>query len=183
MWYFMLHSGVHATITGVLLAFTIPFEDRDEKSTSHILQHFLHKPVTFIILPLFALANTAIVIDSDIANIVSQHYSIGILVGLIAGKPIGIMLFSFTAIALGLCKLPNDLDWKAILGVGFIGGIGFTMSIFITLLAFNEQTFIRNSKFVILLSSLTAGLIGFLFLKATLRKEISADKITSEDNL
>lgn len=172
MWYFMLHSGVHATITGVLLAFAIPFGNGDEKSTSYILQHFLHKPVSFIILPLFALANTAIVLSSDIGEVIAEHYSIGIALGLIIGKPLGIFLLTFSAAACGLCKLPEDLTWKSILGVGCLGGIGFTMSIFITLLAFEDATIISNAKIIILLSSLIAGLCGFIFLKLILNKEI-----------
>ena len=169
MWYFMLHSGVHATITGVLLAFAIPFGNGDEKSTSYILQHFLHKPVAFIILPIFALANTAIVFSSDITQTLTENYSLGIGLGLIVGKPLGIFLVTFLAVSFGLCKLPDDLNWKSILGVGLLGGIGFTMSIFITLLAFDNETIINNAKFVILTSSLTAGLIGFLSLKLILK--------------
>ena len=169
MWYFMLNSGVHATITGVLLAFAIPFGNGDEKSTSYILQHFLHKPVAFIILPIFALANTAIILSSDIGQALTQNYSLGIAVGLIVGKPLGIFLLTFLAVTFGLCKLPDDMNWKSILGVGFLGGIGFTMSIFITLLAFDNETLINNAKFVILVSSLIAGLIGFLSLKLTLK--------------
>lgn len=169
MWYFMLHSGVHATITGVLLAFAVPFGNGGEKSTSYILQHYLHKPVAFLILPVFALANTAIHLSGDIGQALTQNYSIGIAAGLIAGKPLGIFLFTFLAVAAGLCKLPGDINWKAILGVGFLGGIGFTMSIFITLLAFDNETIINNAKFVILISSLVAGLIGFLSLKLTLK--------------
>ncbi len=171
MWYFMLHSGVHATITGVLLAFAIPFGNGDEKSTSYILQHALHKPVAFIILPIFALANTAIVISGDITQTLTENYSIGIALGLIVGKPLGIFFLTFIAVALGFCKLPADLNWKHIFGVGLLGGIGFTMSIFITLLAFDNETIINNAKLVILLSSLTAGLLGFLLLKFTLKKE------------
>jgi NhaA family Na+:H+ antiporter len=170
MWWFMLHSGIHATITGVLLAFVIPFGDGDKKSTSSILEHFLHKPIGFIILPIFALANTAIVISSNIGETISQHYSLGIALGLIVGKPLGIYLFSFLAVSAGICKLPHDLNWKTVIGVGFLGGIGFTMSIFITLLAFDDQTIISNAKFIILLSSLIAGAIGFLFLKSTLKE-------------
>ena len=172
MWYFMLHSGVHATITGVLLAFAIPFGNGGEKSTSYILQHFLHKPVAFIILPIFALANTAIIIGSDFTTIIAQNYSIGIALGLIIGKPLGIITILFIAIKLGWCKLPSELSWKSILGVGFLAGIGFTMSIFITLLAFEDETIINNSKFIILLASLIAGLIGFISLKLSLSKEI-----------
>jgi len=170
MWYFMLNSGVHATFTGVLLALAVPFGNGDEKSTSYILQRFLHKPVAFIILPVFALANTAIVISGGIGQTLTQNYSIGIALGLIVGKPLGIFLLTFLAVALGLCKLPADLNWKSIVGVGFLGGIGFTMSIFITLVAFDNATIINNAKFVILLSSLIAGLIGFLILKQTLKQ-------------
>ena len=169
MWYFMLNSGVHATITGVLLAFAIPFGNGNKKSTSYILQHFLHKPVAFIILPIFALANTAIILSSNMGEILTTHYSIGITLGLIIGKPLGIFALSFLAVKLGACQLPTDLNWKSIIGVGFLGGIGFTMSIFVTLLAFEDTIIINNAKFIILISSLTAGLIGFLSLNFTLK--------------
>ena len=171
MWYFMLNSGVHATITGVLLAFAIPFGDGSKKSTSIVLQQFLHKPVAFIILPLFALANTAIILSSNMGAILTENYSIGIALGLIVGKPIGIFTLSLLAVKLEICKLPKDLDWKSIFGVGFLGGIGFTMSIFVTLLAFEDVTVINNAKFIILLSSLIAGTIGFISLKLTLKRK------------
>jgi NhaA family Na+:H+ antiporter len=170
MWYFMLNSGVHATITGVLLAFAIPFGSNNEKSTSYILQHFLHKPVAFVILPVFALANTAILFSGSMEQILTQNYSIGIALGLIVGKPIGIFLSTFFAVKIGLCKLPEDLSWRTILSVGFLGGIGFTMSIFVTLLAFDNETLINNAKIVILLASLIAGILGFLSLKLSLKK-------------
>lgn len=169
MWYFMLNSGVHATITGVLLAFAIPFGNGGEKSTSYILQHFLHKPVAFIILPIFALANTAIVMSGNISEILTENYSLGIAFGLIIGKPLGIFFITFITVKMGLCKLPSDINWKSVLGVGFLGGIGFTMSIFITLLAFDNEAVINNAKLIILLSSLVAGVLGFVFLKATLK--------------
>lgn len=172
MWYFMLHSGVHATITGVLVAFAIPFGNGDEKSTSYVLQHFLHKPVAFIILPVFALANTAISISGNIGEILTQTYSIGIAAGLIIGKPLGIFMITFVAVKLNICKLPNDLDWKAIGGVGFLGGIGFTMSIFITLLAFDDANIINNAKFIILLSSLVAGIVGYFCLRIILKNQV-----------
>jgi NhaA family Na+:H+ antiporter len=175
MWYFMLHSGVHATITGVLLAFAIPFGTGGKKSTSYVLQHFLHKPVAFIILPIFALANTAIVLSSDIGATLTQNYSLGIALGLIIGKPLGIFALTFFAVKVGICQLPGDINWKSILGVGFLGGIGFTMSIFITLLAFDSETIINNAKFVILISSLIAGVLGFLFLKFSLGE--NADEV------
>jgi Na+:H+ antiporter, NhaA family len=171
MWYFMLNSGIHATITGVLLAFVIPFGDGTKTSISYKLQHHLHKPVAFFILPLFALANTAIVLGSDIVDTLHLHYSMGIMLGLVVGKPLGIALFSFIAVSIGLCKLPSDLNWKKIISVGFLGGIGFTMSIFVTLLAFEDHHIINNAKFIILISSLIAGCIGFLALKENLKKK------------
>ena len=176
MWYFMLHSGVHATITGVLLAFAIPFKKGNNQSASTILQHFLHKPVAFVILPIFALANTAINLNGNIGHILAQNYSLGIALGLIVGKPIGIFVFSFLAVKLGFCKLPKDLNWKAIFGVGLLGGIGFTMSIFITLLAFDNETTINNAKLIILLSSLVAGTLGLLSLKLTLKKNLAKNE-------
>ena len=165
MWYFMLNSGVHATITGVLLAFAIPFGNGDEKSTSYILQHWLHKPVAFFILPLFTIANTAIIINSGWENSMLETYTLGIALGLIVGKPIGIFLFSFIATKLKICQLPEDMNWKSLFGVGFLGGIGFTMSIFITLLAFSDDNHINNAKIVILLASFIAGILGYFFLK------------------
>lgn len=174
MWYFMLHSGVHATITGVMLAFAIPFGKGDEKSLSYRLQHWLHKPVSFFILPVFALANTALVIDSDWASGLSSTNSIGILSGLVLGKPMGIFLFSFAAVTTGMSWLPGDLRWKDLVGAGFLGGIGFTMSIFITLLAFDDPDMVAGSKISILISSLLAGIIGFLLLKTVLKKNAAS---------
>jgi NhaA family Na+:H+ antiporter len=165
MWYFMLNSGVHATITGVLLAFAIPFQDGSEKSISYKLQHFLHKPVVYFILPLFALCNTAIIIGADWMQNFSEEYSLGILFGLIIGKPLGIIVFSYLVIKVGLAKLPKELSMKKLLGAGFLGGIGFTMSIFISLLAFDDAEIINNAKFMILAASLVSGIVGFLWLK------------------
>lgn len=168
-WYFMLQSGVHATIAGVLLAFVIPFGNGDENSPSYKLQHFLHKPVAFIILPLFALANTSIIIENDWMQGLTQSNSIGIFAGLIAGKPLGIFLFSFISVVLGICALPHAINWKHILGIGFLGGIGFTMSIFITLLAYENPGHITQSKIAILLASLISGIIGYMWLRVVLR--------------
>jgi NhaA family Na+:H+ antiporter len=127
MWYFMLNSGVHATITGVMLAFAVPFGDGSEKSPSFILQHLLHKPVAFIILPLFAVANTCIPLAGNITDGLSQTYSLGIIAGLVIGKPLGILFFSFISVALGFCTLPHGLNWKRITGAGFLGGIGWQL--------------------------------------------------------
>ncbi len=170
MWYFMLHSGVHATITGVLLAFAIPFGDGKAKTPSHRVLHFLHKPVAFAILPVFALANTSIVLSDSWSSGLTQNNSLGIMSGLIIGKPLGITLFAFIGVLLGICALPSDIKWKNIFGAGMLGGIGFTMSIFITLLAFDDAMVIDQSKIAILLASSTSGILGFTWLFLTLKK-------------
>ena len=169
MWFFMLRSGVHATITGVLLAFAIPFGKGDELSISYRLEHALHKPVAFAIMPLFALANTCILFTSGWASELLSANSLGIFLGLVLGKPIGITLFASAAVALGWCALPNGVRWKDIIGVGFLGGIGFTMSIFITLLAFDHGGTIVHAKTAILLSSFVAAGLGAVWLRTSLR--------------
>lgn len=168
MWFFMLKSGVHATIAGVLLAFAIPFSAKEEgkNSPSHNLEHSLHKPVAFIILPIFALANTGVLIGSDWMHNLTSANSLGIIIGLLTGKPLGVMLLCGLAVASGLCRLPPDLNWRHIFGAGILGGIGFTMSIFIVNLAYpGNAAAINASKMAILLASLTAGVAGFLWLK------------------
>jgi NhaA family Na+:H+ antiporter len=168
MWYLMLRSGVHATIAGVLLAFAIPYSSRpdDETSPSHALEHVLHKPAAFLILPIFALANTGIVIGSEWAQALASANSLGIAGGLVLGKPFGITLFAFSAVLIGICSLPPGLNWRHIFGAGLLGGIGFTMSIFITNLAYTgDAALINASKIAILLASLLAGALGFVWLK------------------
>lgn len=178
MWYFMLHSGVHATIAGVLLAFAIPFGNGSEATASYRLQHFLHKPVAFFILPLFALANTAIPITAGLGEALAHSYSIGIAAGLLLGKPVGILLFTALAVWLGLGRLPSGVSWKLIGGAGMLAGIGFTMSVFITLLAFEDHAVINNAKLAILVSSLVAALagLGVLMLGLRGRKAAEADE-------
>lgn len=165
MWYCMLQSGIHATIAGVLLAFAVPFGRGDAESPSWRLQHALHRPVAFGIMPLFALANTGIFLSGDWLGSLANANSLGIFAGLFAGKPAGIFLFSFAAVKLGISLRPAELSWRHILGAGFLGGIGFTMSIFITLLAFTVPGLVQSSKITILLSSLAAGLTGYLILR------------------
>jgi Na+:H+ antiporter, NhaA family len=164
MWYCLLKSGIHATVAGVLLAFAIPFAQGDEDSPSYKLQHFLHKPVAFVILPLFALANTGIVLTGNWLGGLTSPNSLGIFAGLFLGKPLGIVLFSLVAVKLGLAQLPKDVCWSDVVGTGFLGGIGFTMSTLITFLAFDQPDIILSSKIAILLSSLFAGTVGFLIL-------------------
>ena len=168
MWYFMLSSGIHATITGVLLAFAIPFGNGDEKSPSYKLQEFLHAPVAYIILPVFALANTCILIDQEAISRLGGLVSLGIMAGLLVGKPTGILLFSYLAIFFRISSLPGDVKWTHITGAGLLAGIGFTMSIFITLLAFKDPDMIDAAKLSVMAASIVAGTFGFFWLMVTL---------------
>ena len=187
MWFLMLQSGVHATIAGVLLAFTIPFTAirDDKKSPSYLLEHFLHKPVAFFIMPVFALCNTGIIIGANWAASLSSSNSMGIIIGLLFGKVIGVSILSFVAVKLKICRLPRGLNWKHIVGAGFLAGIGFTMSIFITNLAFkNNAELINSSIMAILLTSLIAGIIGYLWLMFFSREnadEEDSDTLSYED--
>lgn len=168
MWVLILKSGVHATLAGVLLAFAIPFSavDDDAQSPSHRLEHLLHRPVGLLILPIFALANTGIVIGTDWLQQLFSLNSTGIAAGLLIGKPLGVSAFCAVAVVVGICHLPPGLRWGHVFGAGMLGGIGFTMSIFIANLAFpGDPTTINASKMAILLSSLTAGMLGFVWLK------------------
>ena len=184
MWFFMLKSGVHATIAGVMLAFAIPFsaKDDDEKSPSHKLEHFLHKPVAFIILPVFALANTGVLVGANWMQEVTSTNSVGLIAGLFLGKPLGVTLLCFVAVTSGLCRLPPELSWRHISGAGILGGIGFTMSIFITNLAFAGNAAIINaSKMAILSASVTAGTVGFLWLRLLPKPEATKSTMETMD--
>jgi len=173
MWFFMYRSGIHPAITGILLAFAIPFGDRHQTALSYQLQHRLHKPVAFIILPLFALANTAILIPSSVFTELTTPNSYGIIFGLFLGKPMGIFLFSIAGAAIGICSIPADINRRHLLWTGFLAGIGFTMSIFITLLAFKEGTLVYGSKIAIIIGSVLSGTFGYLGLRLTLKPAAS----------
>lgn len=168
LWYFMLKSGVHATLAGVLLAFAIPYSavGEDSKSPSHRLENLLHRPVAFVVLPMFALANTAIVVNSNWMQELLTNNSAGIIAGLVLGKPLGVTCFCFLGIASGLCRMSPDLHWGHIVGAGLLGGIGFTMSIFIANLAFpGDGGLVDSSKIAIFTASLAAGILGCLWLR------------------
>ena len=168
LWLFTLMSGVHATIAGVLLAFAVPFSARTqgEASPSLRLERWLQKPVPLVILPLFALANTAIVIGPGTVDHLAARNGLGIIAGLLVGKPVGIVLGSYVAIAAGLSRLPAELRWRHILGAGFLGGIGFTMSIFIANLAFRDEALLVEGSIVaVLLGSLASALLGYFWLR------------------
>ena len=167
MWYFILQSGVHAAIAGVLLAFAIPFGQGDnESSPSYRLQHFLHRPVAFLIMPLFALANTGIVLKGASLGQLLSPNTLGIFLGLLVGKPLGIVLFSLLAIKLRMAQFPNGIFLKHLVGAGFLGGIGFTMAIFVTFLAFGDTDIAKSSKLAVLLGSLLSGALGYLIVRA-----------------
>lgn len=171
LWYFMLHSGIHATISGVLLALAIPFDVMysDKKTLAATLVHHLHKPINYVIMPIFAIANTAISINTQSINELNIWVSLGILSGLFLGKVIGIFLTTYLAVKTKISNLPTGVSWNNVIGMGFLGGIGFTMSIFVTTLAFTDQILIENSKLIIILSSTLSGIIGYVYLKATLK--------------
>ncbi|GIU81157.1 MAG: Na+/H+ antiporter NhaA [Acidobacteria bacterium] len=184
MWFFMLKSGVHATVAGVLLAFALPFSkvEDDEESISHQLEHFLHKPVAFVILPIFAFANTAIVVDLTAIQGLMQNNELGIILGLFLGKPIGIFLLTFLALKMKLIRLPLDINLKHVFGAGMLGGIGFTMSIFITNLAFSDNPAeINGSKLAILIASFASGLLGLTWLKLFGAPELVDEDVETMD--
>lgn len=168
LWFFMLKSGVHATLAGVMLAFAIPFSNSRGVSPSHKLEHMLHVPVAFGVLPLFALANAGIMLGASWPQDLASANSLGVIAGLMLGKPIGVLLFCALAVLGGLCRLPAELRWPHVIGAGMLGGIGFTMSIFIGNLAFGAEPEIVNaSKMAILAASLGSGVLGLLWLRLT----------------
>ncbi|WP_449387748.1 Na+/H+ antiporter NhaA [Chryseobacterium lineare] len=177
LWYFLHHSGIHATIAGVLLAFSIPTNISDtEISPLEKLEHKLHFPVSFLIMPIFALTNTNITFTAEMISGLTSTLGLGIICGLVAGKLIGINLFSLLAVKLKLSSLPQNSSWKQMLGVGFLAGIGFTMSIFIALLSFKNETEIQDeAKFAILIASFLAAVTGYIILNFSSKQGIEED--------
>jgi NhaA family Na+:H+ antiporter len=168
LWLCLLKAGVHASIAGVLLAFAIPFTAKrpEDPSPSHRLESGLHAPVSYAILPLFALANTGVEIDPGAVAALAGANGLGIILGLVAGKPLGVTLACLAAVRSRLCTLPDEVTLRHVVGAGMLGGIGFTMSIFITNLAFaGSDSTINASKFAILVASVLAGCAGFCWLR------------------
>ena len=172
-WFCFLKSGVHATLAGVLLAFLTPARevnsDRSLKPGDHLLLdkhiHSLHSYCAFLIMPIFAFFNAGVKIEtSGFLSTLSSPVTIGIITGLVIGKPLGIFLFTYLATKLKLCELPQGTSWVQIVGVGFVAGIGFTMSLFISSLAFDDVNIQTSSKVGILIASLIAMIIGFVVL-------------------
>jgi NhaA family Na+:H+ antiporter len=172
IWYFVHHSGVHATIAGVLVAFAIPTTPDATESPLEKLEHILVNPVNFLIMPIFALANTNIEFEAGMISGLGTVLGLGIIAGLVIGKPLGITLFSWLGVKLGIGKMPKNASWLHIMGVGMLGGIGFTMSIFIALLSFSgKQHILSEAKFSILTASVISGILGYLWLSRLSKKK------------
>lgn len=171
IWYFVHHSGIHATIAGVLIAMTIPTNDTDVESPLERLEHAIAKPVNLLIVPLFAFANTNITLQAEMLEGLTSPLGLGIILGLLIGKPVGILISTFICTKLGLSTLPENATWSHIIGVGFLAGIGFTMSIFVSILSFKDPLFVEEAKLAVLLTSLVAGCIGFILLKTQKNKK------------
>ncbi len=171
LWYVIFQSGIHATIAGVIFAMFIPFDAKNkDTSTLEKAAHALHIPVNFLILPLFALSNTLITFTPSMLHDIGSPMSLGIFLGLLIGKPIGITLFVWLAIKTGLSTLKGShATVGQILPVSVLGGIGFTMSIFVAMLAFDDPDMISAAKLAILITSIVASVAGLLLIKRSVR--------------
>ncbi|HOB25283.1 MAG TPA: Na+/H+ antiporter NhaA [Kaistella sp.] len=175
LWYFMHHSGIHATIAGVLLAFTIPTNiSTTEISPLEKLEQKLHLPVNFLIMPIFALANTNITFQSGMVDGLFTNFGYGIILGLFLGKLLGITFFSWIFIKLKISSLPDQSSWTQVMGAALLAGIGFTMSIFIALLSFKGHPEIQDeAKFAVLVASVISGFAGYSLLRYVGKKKIT----------
>lgn len=165
LWYFIHHSGIHATIAGVLTALTIPTTPDDTESPLEKLEYALTRPVSFFIIPLFALANTNIKLESGMIEGLFSNLGLGILWGLLLVSLWVSLNMSWVSVKLGFSVLPKNTRWAQIGALGILGGIGFTMSIFIAMLSISDAAFQTEAKFAILVSSILAGTLGFILLK------------------
>jgi Na+:H+ antiporter, NhaA family len=172
LWTAVLKSGVHATLAGVVLGLLIPL--KNNRSRFHDLEHSLHVPVNFVILPLFAFVNTGISFSSVSPKDFVDHITLGIAFGLFFGKQIGVFVFSALAVWMGFGTLPQGVNWKLIYGVSILSGIGFTMSLFIGTLAFESVrasgAVLSDERLGILIGSILSGVFGYLVLRLFLRK-------------
>jgi NhaA family Na+:H+ antiporter len=167
VWLVFLQTGVHATIAGVLVALTIPAskeKDSEVESTLVRFENGLHSFVAYAIMPLFALANAGVSISGGAFASLAEPLPLGILLGLCIGKPLGITLFAWVGSKLKLASLPENVGWVDLLLISILGGIGFTMSLFITNLAFTDGAVIDEAKLGVLIGSLVSGVIGYVFL-------------------
>lgn len=159
LWYFVYNSGIHATVAGVIVAFMVPQNQLPR------FQHALHHPVNFIIMPVFALANTAIIFPEQAAQALNNSLSWGIMLGLAAGKPVGIFISSWLMIRNKLAVLPAGVNYRQLVGAGMLAGIGFTMSIFVATLAFSDVIAQDIAKMAVLAASFLSMLLGFIWLR------------------
>ena len=157
LWYVFLQTGIEASISGVLFAFAVPV------NKLVAVEKTIHNSVNFVILPLFALANTALFIPADFSGALSSTLSMGIMTGLVLGKPLGIFFTCYILVALNIAKLPTNIKWKQILGMGTLAGIGFTMSIFTTMLAFSDEAARDIARVAILLSVSVSAVVSMLY--------------------
>jgi len=169
LWVFVLKSGIHASIAGVLLAQFIPINSKDSSSPSLLykLEHSIEPWVNFIILPIFAFANAGVSFSGMKLNLLWDPVTLGIILGLFFGKQIGVMLFTYLGTILKICKLPSDISWSQYYGLSLVTGIGFTMSLFIGSLAFIEPEYQTSVRLGVLIASLLAGIFGYLTLRFT----------------
>ncbi|MCE7066336.1 Na+/H+ antiporter NhaA [Dyadobacter sp. CY326] len=175
IWYFIHHSGVHATIAGVLTAFAIPTTPDATESPLEKLEHILVNPVNYLIMPIFALANTNIRFEDGMIAGLTTPLGLGIILGLVVGKPVGITALSWLSVKLGISAKPDGADWLHIIGVGMLGGIGFTMSVFIALLSFaGHDDILSEAKFSILTGSVLSGLLGCAMLSWVSKQRVRA---------
>ena len=169
LWMFVLKSGIHASLAGVLLAQFIPLNSKDNSSHSPLLnlEHSIAPWVNFIILPIFAFANAGVSFSGMKLNLLWDPVTLGIILGLFFGKQIGVMLFTYVGSLLRVCKLPSDISWAQYYGLSLVTGIGFTMSLFIGSLAFTDPEYQTSVRLGVLIASLLAGILGYLTLRIT----------------
>ena len=177
LWVAVLKSGVHATLAGVLIAFCVPMRDEQGGSPLRALEHDLHAPVAFAILPIFAFANAGLSLGGITWADLTHPVTVGISFGLLIGKPIGILGFVGLAVAIGLAKLPRDIGWMHVLGAALACGIGFTMSLFIAGLAFEHGSgdYFSGDRLGILIGSVLSALAAFVVLHLALPKSPADD--------
>lgn len=172
LWIAVLKSGVHATLAGVLIAFCIPMRDEDGDSPVRSLEHDLHGPVAFAILPIFAFANAGLVLSGMSLADVLHPVTSGVALGLLIGKPVGILGFVGIAVLLGIARLPDKVNWWHVTGVSFACGIGFTMSLFIAGLAFQHSggDYFAGDRLGVLLGSISSAIVAYILLRFSLPK-------------
>ncbi|MFT6332234.1 MAG: NhaA family Na+:H+ antiporter [Lentimonas sp.] len=173
LWLFVLKSGIHATIAGVALAMFIPLSrDKAVSSPAKKLEHFLHMPVAYLILPIFAFANSGVVFDGFSIDTLLNKVVLGIILGLFIGKQLGIMLMAWLLYKMKICKFMDNIRWLEFYGVAVLTGVGFTMSLFIGNLAFSSEHMMDNVKIGVIFGSLFSAIYGSLILFIATRKKI-----------